>query len=109
MCLTFHCAGEIEGGRQTPPRTNNAPLRPWDNAQLAFSGQNTVAEALVASQGLGQGAVACSGRIRHAVSKIKQQFCVVMGLQKKTYNTQLTLPGHSTMAKALPRRRQGPG
>ena len=76
-------------------------LKETYNAQLAFSGQNTVAEALVASQGLGQGAVACSGRIRHAVSKIKQQFCVVMGLQKKTYNTQLTLPGHSTMAKAL--------
>ena len=33
--------------------------------------------------------------------KIKQQFCVVMGLQKKTYNTQLALSGHNTMAKAL--------
>ena len=36
-----------------------------------------------------------------AVSKVKQQFCVIMGLQKKTYNIQLALSEHNTMAEAL--------
>jgi hypothetical protein len=72
MYLTFHCAGvrckthpvgEIEGGRQTPPSkkkqcaATTMGLLKKKNAQLTFSGGKTVAEALVASQGLGQGVV----------------------------------------------------
>jgi hypothetical protein len=37
----------------------------------------------------------------HAVSKAKQQFCAIMGLQNKACNTQVALSGHNTMAEAL--------
>ena len=33
--------------------------------------------------------------------KLSNNFCAIMGLQKKAYNTQLALSGHNTMAEAL--------